>query len=194
MPKTLDYDPVAATQKLRAAEEAEAAKHAEAAALVRFKQNAEELAAKAAADAKAKKIADAKAALAALEAEEGGFDDGPRVVTAEESRVLHRALLASSEVVSKGSPPTDTPAQTEEKKRTRRTRAEMEAVRAAEAAKASPAQVEYARAGAAGELPGPHATVIKAATASPSEAPTTASLGGPVEIPPALAAALPAWD
>ena len=34
--------------------------------------------AKAAAEAKAKKIADAKAALAALVAEEGGFDDEPK--------------------------------------------------------------------------------------------------------------------
>jgi hypothetical protein len=34
--------------------------------------------AKSAAEAKAKKIADAKAALAALVAEEGGFDDEPK--------------------------------------------------------------------------------------------------------------------
>ncbi len=154
-----------AAQKLRAAEEAEAARHAAAAAE-----------AKALVDAKAerqRKVDEAKAAMAehaarvaALEAEEGGFDDGPKVV-----------------------PPVDTPAQTEEKKRTRRSRAEMEAVRAAEAAAKNntPAMV------AAKEI---MADLVAVGAAPPMETPevTTALLGAPPEIPAAFLDKLPAWE
>jgi hypothetical protein len=179
-----EHEEDAREQKLRAAEQAEAAKHAEAAALVRFKQNAEELAAKAAADAKAKKIADAKAALAALEAEEGGFDDAPRTVPG-----VPGPFPPQKPIVVNADAPVDTPAQTEEKKRTRRSKAEMEAVRAAEAAaKAPPAPTQPAAA------PAPLVPVHDTPPLVPIHEVTTASLGGPVEIPPALAAALPAWD
>jgi hypothetical protein len=185
------HDPLAelhafeAEQKLRVAEEAEAAKHAAAAA--------EAKAAADAAAAKAKKIADAKAALAALEAEEGGFDDGPIVGDRVVPAVAGRFHNPPAPTVELDIPVT---AEEREKKRTRRTKAEMDAARAAEAAaKAPPTQATVQEVAAdLNPLMMPSVNMAALKALLPEEPVTTASLGGPVEIPAALAAALPAWD